>query len=107
MPQTSQPNLLHCLLKKHYLNMMWWLVCYEFFFGFEFCCKIWVLLLWVRLGLGKGKIGANLRLETKISKEWSKGEKQEKRDWVRRMSNGGVTELRVLGIKLSFRDLIG
>ena len=67
--------------------MMWWLVCYEFFFGFEFCCKIWVLLLWVRLGLGKGKIGANLRLETKISKEWSKGEERERRDWVRKMSN--------------------
>ena len=78
-----------------------------FFFGFEFCFKIWVLLLWVWLGLDKAKIGADLRLETKISKEWSKGEKQEKRNWVRRMSNRGVTELRVLGIKLSFRDLIG
>ena len=27
---------------------MWSLVCYDFF-GFEFCCKIWVLL-WVLLG---------------------------------------------------------
>ena len=72
---------------------MWWLVRFEFFldlsfvirfafrcgfgwdfFGFEFCCKIWVLLLWVWLGLCMGKIGVDLRLETKISEEWSKGE---------------------------------
>ena len=74
---------------------MWWLVCYEFFgfefccktwvllwvwlgfffyykfFGFEFCGKIWVLLLWLWLGLGMGKIGVDLRLESDISEEWS------------------------------------
>ena len=72
---------------------MWWLVRFEFcykicisfwvwldFFGFEFCCKIWVLLLWVWLGLCMGKIGVDLRLETKISEEWSKGEERERRD---------------------------
>ena len=50
-----------------------------FFFGFEFCCKIWVLL-WVWLGLGMGKIGADLRLETKISEKWSEGKERERRD---------------------------
>ena len=79
--------------------LMWWLVRFEFFFGFEFCykicislwvwldffgfefcCKIWVLLLWVWLGLCMGKIGVDLRLETKISEEWSKGEERERRD---------------------------
>ena len=49
------------------------------FFGFEFCYKIWVSL-WVWLGLGMGKIGANLRLETEMSEEWFEGEEQERRD---------------------------
>ena len=43
-----------------------------FFFNFfdSFCGKIWVLLLWLCLGLGMGKIGADLRLERDISEEW-------------------------------------
>ena len=58
---------------------MWWLVRFEFFFGFEFCYKI-CISLWVWLGLCMGKIGVDLRLETKISEEWSKGEERERRD---------------------------
>ena len=49
-------------------------------FGFEFCCKIWDLLLWVWLGLVMGKIGAELRLETEINEEWFEGEERERRD---------------------------
>ena len=55
-----------------------------------------------------GKIEADLRLEIEISEEWPKGKEWEKRDQVRKMGvTEGVTKLGVIGIKLSFRDLIG
>ena len=69
---------------------------WDFFelFGFEFCCKIWVFLLWVWLGLVMGKIGANLRLETERIEERSEGEERERRDQVRKLTNRGGYRVR-------------
>ena len=80
------------------------------FFGFEFCGKIWVLLLWLWLRLGMGKIGADLRLESNISEEWSKRGTREKRlkrvrEWVeqerRNKSKWGIEKwvMRGYGVK--------
>ena len=64
-----------------------------YLFGFEFCGKIWVFLLWLWLGL-------------------KEGEEPERRDyrefWVReRKLTEGLMVLRVLRTNMSFRDLMG
>ena len=50
------------------------------FLDLSFVVRFGFLLLWVWLGLGMGKIGADLRLETKISEKWSEGKERERRD---------------------------
>ena len=57
-------------------------------FGFEFCSKIWVFLLWLWLGLKE---------KEELERVLSKGKK----------NDGGVAVFRGLGPNMHFRDLIG